>query len=240
MLENPALMKQLLAGVNLDVELKLLQLQMLPATLCDRVGLGIPVSYYDVARDKIAFQPGASPDPDDSASLQSLLEQIKAHYQELLTKLKAHHEAVCAKLGLAFSTFEHHLSQYAAVTDVPLSPVFSQEEIQSRLTSLGSTYNESTKKLLKCCRRDCTAAIANYVNNSQSVNGRKRFNLPKHAVTALRSWLFNNFLLPYPGEKEKLALAHETGLTPSQVYRLLSRCTQKGPMLTFFPLAHVL
>ena len=37
-----------------------------------------------------------------------------------------------------------------------------------------------------------------------------------------RSWLFSNFLVPYPGEKDKRALSCKTGLTPSQVMSKLS------------------
>ncbi|KAG6533538.1 hypothetical protein ZIOFF_007413 [Zingiber officinale] len=41
--------------------------------------------------------------------------------------------------------------------------------------------------------------------------------LPEDSVAVLRTWLFENFLHPYPDDKEKLILAAKTGLTKNQI-----------------------
>ncbi|KAI3474145.1 hypothetical protein Pfo_028933 [Paulownia fortunei] len=46
---------------------------------------------------------------------------------------------------------------------------------------------------------------------------RPQRGLPEHAVTVLRSWLFEHFLHPYPTDTDKLMLAKQTGLSRNQV-----------------------
>ncbi|WOK99409.1 BEL1-like homeodomain protein 11 isoform X2 [Canna indica] len=41
--------------------------------------------------------------------------------------------------------------------------------------------------------------------------------LPEDSVAVLRTWLFENFLHPYPDDNEKLMLASKTGLTRNQI-----------------------
>ncbi|ONK64365.1 uncharacterized protein A4U43_C07F25050 [Asparagus officinalis] len=46
---------------------------------------------------------------------------------------------------------------------------------------------------------------------------RPKRGLPETSVSALRAWIFEHFLHPYPNDTEKLMLAKDTGLTKSQV-----------------------
>ncbi|GER54392.1 BEL1-like homeodomain protein [Striga asiatica] len=46
---------------------------------------------------------------------------------------------------------------------------------------------------------------------------RPQRGLPEHAVTVLRSWLFEHFLHPYPTDTDKVMLAKQTGLSRNQV-----------------------
>ncbi|CAH8385482.1 unnamed protein product [Eruca vesicaria subsp. sativa] len=46
---------------------------------------------------------------------------------------------------------------------------------------------------------------------------RPQRGLPENCVSALRAWLFEHFLHPYPKEYEKMMLAKQTGLSKSQV-----------------------
>ncbi|KAK6120320.1 hypothetical protein DH2020_046011 [Rehmannia glutinosa] len=46
---------------------------------------------------------------------------------------------------------------------------------------------------------------------------RPQRGLPEHAVTVLRSWLFEHFLHPYPTDTDKIMLAKQTGLSRNQV-----------------------
>ncbi|KAI9304885.1 hypothetical protein BJ944DRAFT_266139 [Cunninghamella echinulata] len=63
-----------------------------------------------------------------------------------------------------------------------------------------------------------TTPIAN--NNNVSVNGlkkRRRGNLPKNITEFLKDWLLAHKKHPYPTEKQKLELAHITGLAVNQI-----------------------
>ncbi|KAL0697950.1 hypothetical protein Bca4012_054072 [Brassica carinata] len=46
---------------------------------------------------------------------------------------------------------------------------------------------------------------------------RPQRGLPENSVSALRAWLFEHFLHPYPKESEKMMLANQTGLSKNQV-----------------------
>lgn len=46
---------------------------------------------------------------------------------------------------------------------------------------------------------------------------RPQKGLPQHAISALRAWLFEHFLNPYPSDADKHMLARKTGLTRNQV-----------------------
>uniref|UniRef100_A0A0D3C7W2 Homeobox domain-containing protein n=2 Tax=Brassica oleracea var. oleracea TaxID=109376 RepID=A0A0D3C7W2_BRAOL len=46
---------------------------------------------------------------------------------------------------------------------------------------------------------------------------RPQRGLPERAVTALRAWLFEHFLHPYPSDVDKHILARQSGLSRSQV-----------------------
>ncbi|CAH2036788.1 unnamed protein product [Thlaspi arvense] len=46
---------------------------------------------------------------------------------------------------------------------------------------------------------------------------RPQRGLPENSVSALRAWLFEHFLHPYPKESEKIMLAKQTGLSKNQV-----------------------
>ncbi|KAI9316272.1 homeobox KN domain-containing protein, partial [Dichotomocladium elegans] len=46
---------------------------------------------------------------------------------------------------------------------------------------------------------------------------RRRGNLPKQVTEFLKGWLVDHKQHPYPSEKEKHQLAHETGLTVNQI-----------------------
>ncbi|KAF8080450.1 hypothetical protein N665_0944s0014 [Sinapis alba] len=46
---------------------------------------------------------------------------------------------------------------------------------------------------------------------------RPQRGLPENSVSALRAWLFEHFLHPYPKESEKVMLAEQTGLSKNQV-----------------------
>ncbi|KAI8974447.1 hypothetical protein BDB01DRAFT_729023 [Pilobolus umbonatus] len=46
---------------------------------------------------------------------------------------------------------------------------------------------------------------------------RRRGNLPKEVTEFLRKWLIQHKKHPYPAEKEKIELAHQTGLTVNQI-----------------------
>uniref|UniRef100_A0A1J3DM72 BEL1-like homeodomain protein 10 n=1 Tax=Noccaea caerulescens TaxID=107243 RepID=A0A1J3DM72_NOCCA len=46
---------------------------------------------------------------------------------------------------------------------------------------------------------------------------RPQRGLPENSVSALRAWLFEHFLHPYPKESEKMMLAKQTGLSKNQV-----------------------
>ncbi|KAL5733139.1 hypothetical protein ACOSQ2_032831 [Xanthoceras sorbifolium] len=46
---------------------------------------------------------------------------------------------------------------------------------------------------------------------------RSQRGLPDHAVSLLKTWLFQNFLHPYPTDSEKQMLARQTGLSRTQV-----------------------
>ncbi|KAJ0247776.1 BEL1-like homeodomain protein 10 [Hirschfeldia incana] len=46
---------------------------------------------------------------------------------------------------------------------------------------------------------------------------RPQRGLPESSVSALRAWLFEHFLHPYPKESEKMMLAKQTGLSKNQV-----------------------
>ncbi|XP_061362473.1 BEL1-like homeodomain protein 1 [Gastrolobium bilobum] len=46
---------------------------------------------------------------------------------------------------------------------------------------------------------------------------RPQRGLPERSVSVLRAWLFEHFLHPYPKDSDKHMLAHQTGLTRSQV-----------------------
>lgn len=55
------------------------------------------------------------------------------------------------------------------------------------------------------------------LQESVLMRSKKRGNLPKHATNILKTWLFSNFLHPYPSESEKLELSQQTGLTITQI-----------------------
>ncbi|KAK1572209.1 hypothetical protein Q3G72_029139 [Acer saccharum] len=46
---------------------------------------------------------------------------------------------------------------------------------------------------------------------------RTQRGLPEHAVSVLKTWLFENFLHPYPTDSEKQILSQQTGLSRTQV-----------------------
>jgi len=55
------------------------------------------------------------------------------------------------------------------------------------------------------------------LQESVLMRSKKRGNLPKHATNTLKTWLFSNFLHPYPSESEKLELSQQTGLSITQI-----------------------
>ncbi|ORZ19765.1 hypothetical protein BCR42DRAFT_410468 [Absidia repens] len=67
-----------------------------------------------------------------------------------------------------------------------------------------------------------TAAAAACTTNSNKVSNdgqkkKRRGNLPKEVTEFLKRWLVEHKKHPYPSEKEKIDLAHQTGLTVNQI-----------------------
>ncbi|CAO3596675.1 unnamed protein product [Absidia cylindrospora] len=65
-----------------------------------------------------------------------------------------------------------------------------------------------------------TAAVSTTNNKKGSNDGQKkkrRGNLPKEVTEFLKRWLVEHKKHPYPSEKEKIDLAHQTGLTVNQI-----------------------
>ncbi|KAG1367852.1 homeobox protein ATH1 [Cocos nucifera] len=58
---------------------------------------------------------------------------------------------------------------------------------------------------------------------------RPQRGLPEKSVSVLRAWMFQNFLHPYPKDDEKHLLALKSGLTRSQVERILNLLFGEGP-----------
>ncbi|KAL0479763.1 homeobox protein PKNOX [Acrasis kona] len=55
------------------------------------------------------------------------------------------------------------------------------------------------------------------LQESVLLRSKKRGNLPKHATNVLKTWLFSNFLHPYPSEQQKVELSSQTQLTITQI-----------------------
>lgn len=60
-------------------------------------------------------------------------------------------------------------------------------------------------------------ALQQLKKNDQQQSWRPQRGLPEKSVSVLRSWMFQNFLHPYPKDNEKQLLAIKSGLTRSQV-----------------------
>jgi hypothetical protein len=61
--------------------------------------------------------------------------------------------------------------------------------------------------------------LSQVLNLQESIlmRSKKRGNLPKNATNVLKTWLFSNFLHPYPSEAEKIELSQQTNLTITQI-----------------------
>ncbi|KAL9657531.1 hypothetical protein ABK040_000959 [Willaertia magna] len=90
--------------------------------------------------------------------------------------------------------------------------IISFEEKHRCLKSLEYRF-QYIKNLLK--EKYLTKVLSLQENTLQ--RSKRRGNLPRHATTILKQWLFSHFLHPYPTEEEKKELCLETGLTLTQV-----------------------
>ncbi|ORX58841.1 hypothetical protein DM01DRAFT_1318319 [Hesseltinella vesiculosa] len=73
---------------------------------------------------------------------------------------------------------------------------------------------------LKSLNYNTTASSPPLIAALSSLTGpkkRRRGNLPKDVTEFLKRWLVQHKKHPYPSEKEKLELAHHTGLTVNQI-----------------------
>lgn len=160
------------------------------------------------------------------SKLITLLEQVDGRYDEYYQRIEdlissfeviAGEGAAKCYTALALQAMSRHFCSLrdAIVTQIKLT----RKKISPELPKIGSGLSHLSLF-------DREARISNSRMSLQQIGliqgahrqaWRPIRGLPETSVAALRAWLFEHFLHPYPNDSEKLTLASQTGLTKNQV-----------------------
>ncbi|CAL9093344.1 unnamed protein product [Musa textilis] len=156
--------------------------------------------------------------------LVALLDELESRYQQYFHRMDqviSLFEAVAGRgvaatyTALTIQAMSRHFSKLRdailAQLHVSREPPPHREELQSlhrnppQLRPADETMRQKREALQKL-------AIIQAQQAWRPLRG-----LPEDSVAVLRTWLFENFLHPYPDDTEKLMLASKTGLTRNQI-----------------------
>ncbi|ORZ09161.1 hypothetical protein BCR42DRAFT_455093 [Absidia repens] len=96
------------------------------------------------------------------------------------------------------------------------SPTLVTPDLSSSSSSSSSLSSSSSSSSSQTSPPVSVRAEKRDVGNSEPKK-RRRGNLPKEVTEFLKRWLVQHKKHPYPSEKEKIDLAHQTGLTVNQI-----------------------
>ncbi|XP_065037572.1 BEL1-like homeodomain protein 11 isoform X3 [Musa acuminata AAA Group] len=156
--------------------------------------------------------------------LVALLDELESRYQQYFHRMDrviSLFEAVAGRgvaatyTALTIQAMSRHFSKLrdAILTQIHVSrePLPHREELQSlhRNPPQRRPADETMRQ-----KREALQKLA--IIQAQQA-WRPLRGLPEDSVAVLRTWLFENFLHPYPDDTEKLMLASKTGLTRNQI-----------------------
>lgn len=110
------------------------------------------------------------------------------------------------------STAAHQQQQQPPAAIRPASPLPS-----AKMQALEITDTTAFPSIAKAAPPPQPAPPKQLPTAADPTKKRRRGNLPKEVTEFLKSWLVDHKKHPYPSEKEKIQLAHETGLTVNQI-----------------------
>ncbi|CAO3599630.1 unnamed protein product [Absidia cylindrospora] len=136
-------------------------------------------------------------------------------YSSLLYVAACHSDDNRTKMSTppALSLSSSFSSPTLVTPDLSSSSSSSSSSSTSSSTSLSSTATSS----LSPTPPPASASAEKRDAGNNEPKKRRRGNLPKEVTEFLKRWLVQHKKHPYPSEKEKIDLAHQTGLTVNQI-----------------------
>ncbi|KAL6520946.1 BEL1-like homeodomain protein [Orobanche gracilis] len=158
--------------------------------------------------------------------LLSMLDEVYKRYRQYYQQMQAAvgaFESVAGLSGAAPFAYlalkamsRHFMCLKNAITD----QMHFSSKSHGKITSRERGGDETHHKTLENAGKGAYYGQKSHFHNTGFVDPpvwRPQRGLPEHAVTVLRSWLFEHFLHPYPTDTDKLMLARQTGLSRNQV-----------------------
>jgi len=162
-----------------------------------------PVALIEMGQDDILVvflgKEGIAQEKEEVSQFLERFETLQSTYRQELEYINNSRDDWLSK-------FEATLREHAEVRYV------SDDERQRVLYATKSKFDQLVHAL-----QDKYLSQIFTLQESVLLRSKKRGNLPKHATNILKTWLFSNFLHPYPSEAEKLELSHQTQLTITQI-----------------------
>lgn len=113
------------------------------------------------------------------------------------------------------------LAPPAALADLPYAPRDPPQSLivqgTTPLGQIGAALLPADSYTGGNSNNSCSSVSGSPPPDDDAEEGSKRGVLPRHATQAMRAWLFQHLVHPYPTEEEKRSLAAQTRLTLLQV-----------------------
>ncbi|GAV89959.1 Homeobox_KN domain-containing protein/POX domain-containing protein, partial [Cephalotus follicularis] len=148
----------------------------------------------------------------------------------MLDEVYGRHKLYCQQMQSVVASFETvpglgNAAPYISFVVKAIAKHFSclknsiLDQIQLTAKNLGDGIISGKDNTPTLTAEDCFQShnSAQNFNFLQHPIWRSQRGLPDHAIAVLRGWLFEHFLHPYPTDSEKQFLAHQTGLSKTQV-----------------------
>ncbi|KAL1932491.1 hypothetical protein VTP01DRAFT_8169 [Rhizomucor pusillus] len=166
------------------------------------------------ARARLAQSPKDDYDAPDDASSSTAKDNIDVYPSTSTssTSSASSSSSVDSVATLDISTAAHQQQQQPPAAILPASPLPS-----AKMQALEITDTTAFSSVAKAAPPPQPAPPKQLPPAADPTKKRRRGNLPKEVTEFLKSWLVDHKKHPYPSEKEKIQLAHETGLTVNQI-----------------------
>ncbi|KAL6508011.1 BEL1-like homeodomain protein [Orobanche gracilis] len=158
--------------------------------------------------------------------LLSMLDEVYKRYRQYYQQMQAAVGAFESVAGLssaapfAYLALKAMAGHFVCLKKAITDQLHFSSKSHGKITSRERGGDETHQKRLENSGKGACYGQKSHFHSNGFVDPpvwRPQRGLPEHAVTVLRSWLFEHFLHPYPTDTDKLMLAKQTGLSRNQV-----------------------